>query len=101
MVELELQHHTEAKKNLPTINRLNETADKQLSENTKLKQDMNWLLDCVEDDDIIVARKDEAVEHLGSAQNRKIRNKQQVSYSFPSCPEYGEFKQNFKGRWLS
>jgi FtsZ-binding cell division protein ZapB len=41
-----------------------------------------------------------AIENLRSAtEYTKFTNKQ-VSHSFLSCPESGNFQQNFKGRWL-
>jgi hypothetical protein len=56
VTELEKQHHNEMKNTEETINKLNETADRTSSENKKLKQEIDWLLDCV-GDDILVARR--------------------------------------------
>jgi hypothetical protein len=45
---------------------------------------MSLLKKKTENDDMIVAGSDVAVEHLGAAENRKMKNNQ-VSYSFTSC----------------
>jgi uncharacterized coiled-coil DUF342 family protein len=88
-VEIAEQHHREAKKYQETINRGNETADSISPENKKLEQEIDWLHNYVEDDGIIVARSDEAVEHLNAEGCRKITNKE-VSQSYPSCRFSGE-----------
>jgi hypothetical protein len=89
VAELEEQHPSDRIKSEEAIKRLNEVVE-------ELKQEIHLLRDYNADDDIIVARSDEAVEHLSEAGYRKINNKQ-VSHSFPSCQESGEFKQKFKG----
>jgi hypothetical protein len=93
VAELEEQHRSDRIQSDEAIKRLNEVVE-------ELKQEIHLLRDSNVDDDIIVARSDEAVEHLSEAGYRKINNKQ-VSHSFPSSQDSGEFKQKFKGSWLS
>jgi predicted HTH domain antitoxin len=93
VAELEEQRCSEAKKSEEAIKQLNEVVE-------ELKQEIHLLRDYDAVDDTIVARSDEAVEHLSEAGYKKIKNKQ-VRYSFPPCQVSGEFKQKFKGSWLS
>jgi prophage DNA circulation protein len=111
-VEMAQQHCSAVKKNEESINTLYELEHRILLQNNALKvnrdamievfkkqcrvvdevnrrqksidDSMSLLKKKIENIEIIVAGSNVAVEHLGAAENRKIKNNQ-VSYSFPSC----------------
>jgi hypothetical protein len=82
------------------INRRLESNEDRMALFEKMIQALNLIRSQKENNDIIVAGSDVAVQHLSEAGYRKIKNKQ-VSHSFLYCQESEEFKQKFKGSLLS